>query len=112
MKSWPTGCWIAMLGVAAASVCGAESVGLENEFVSPPASARPWCYWWWLNGAASKEGITRDFEQMQKQGIAGALLFDAGEAGAEAPRGAAFMSAEWRELYKHALREADRLDWR
>ncbi len=82
--------------------------GLEEEFASPPPSARPWVYWWWLNGAASKEGITRDFEEMRKQGIGGALLFDAGEAGPEAPRGPRFMSAEWRELYKHAVREADR----
>ena len=37
------------------------------------------------------------------------LLFDAGEAGPEAPRGPQFMSPEWRELYKHAVREADRL---
>jgi len=45
---------------------------------------------------------------MNKQGIAGALLFDAGEAGADAPRGPHFMSPEWRELYKHAVREANR----
>ena len=36
-------------------------------------------------------------------------LFDAGEAGPEAPRGPAFMSDAWRELYKHAVKEADRL---
>ena len=29
-------------------------------FATPPDSAKPWCYWWWLNGAASKEGITRE----------------------------------------------------
>ncbi|MHB8901556.1 MAG: glycosyl hydrolase [Thermoguttaceae bacterium] len=81
---------------------------LRQEFLAPPDSAKPWCYWWWLNGAASKEGITRDFNEMKKQGIAGALLFDAGEAGDDAPRGPQFMSPEWRELYKHALREADR----
>ena len=82
--------------------------GLRREFLRPPDSAKVWCYWWWLNGAASKEGITRDFEEMRKQGIAGALLFDAGEAGSDAPRGPHFMSAAWRELYRHALREADR----
>jgi hypothetical protein len=81
---------------------------LAREFVTPPASAKPWCYWWWLNGAASREGITRDFEEMRKQGIGAALLFDAGEAGPEAPRGPKFMSAHWRELFKHAVREADR----
>ena len=65
---------------------------LRMDFVAPPDAAKAWCYWWWLNGAASKEGITRDFQEMKKQGIAGALLFDAGEAGPDAPRGPKFMS--------------------
>ena len=81
---------------------------LARAFQAPPDESKPWCYWWWLNGAASKEGITRDFEEMRKQGISGALLFDAGEAGTEAPRGPKFMSVEWRELFKHAVQEADR----
>ncbi len=81
---------------------------LAKGFAQPPNEAKPWVYWWWLNGAASKEGITRDFEEMRRQGIAGALLFDAGAAGADAPRGPFFMSAEWRELFKHAVREASR----
>jgi len=86
---------------------GVELVALEKEFVSPPEESKPWCYWWWLNGNASKEGITRDFEEMRKQGISGALLFDAGEA-ASVARGPAFMSTEWRELFKHAVSEANR----
>ena len=45
---------------------------LRRDFLCPPDSAKAWCYWWWLNGAASKEGITRDFEEMKKQGIGGA----------------------------------------
>lgn len=81
---------------------------LPRDFVSPPADARPWVYWWWLNGNASRAGITRDFEEMKKHGIGGALLFDAGEAGPEVPRGPKFMSADWRELFKYAVREADR----
>ena len=82
---------------------------LEKAFANPPEAANAWCYWWWLNGAASKEGITRDFEEMKRQGISGALLFDAGEAGPPAPRGPHFMSPQWREMFKHAVREADRL---
>ena len=92
------------------ALAGAVRAGddLARAFTAPPVKSRAWCYWWWLNGAASKEGITRDFEEMRKQGISGALLFDAGEAGADAPRGPKFMSDEWRELHKHAVREADR----
>ena len=96
-----------LLGLLAPAAASADG-DLARGFANPPDAARAWCYWWWLNGAASKEGITRDFEEMKKQGIGGALLFDAGEAGAEAPRGPHFMSPEWRELFKHAVREADR----
>ncbi|MCU0963127.1 MAG: discoidin domain-containing protein, partial [Pirellulaceae bacterium] len=81
---------------------------LAAALATPPDESRPWCYWWWLNGNASPEGITRDFEEMARQGIRGALLFDAGETGPDVPRGPHFMSAPWRELYKHAVREADR----
>ncbi len=87
---------------------GAPDSELAKTFKMPPDEFKPWCYWWWLNGTASKEGITRDFEEMRKQGIGGALLFDAGEGGPEVPRGPHFMSAAWRELFKHAVREADR----
>ncbi len=81
---------------------------LDRGFANPPDAAKPWCYWWWLDSYATPEGITRDLEEMKRQGIAGALLFDAGE-GKGSPVGPKFMSDAWRELFKHAVREADRL---
>jgi len=81
---------------------------LERGFSNPPAAAKPWAYWWWLDSFATKEGITKDLEEMRRQGIAGALVFDAGE-GRGSPVGPVFMSDAWRELFKHALREAARL---
>ena len=72
-----------LLVVVLAARSSAAEDNLRREFGSPPKAARAWCYWWWLHGAASKEGITRDFEEMRRQGIGGALLFDAGEGGAE-----------------------------
>jgi len=81
---------------------------IQEEFKNPPDEARPWIFWWWLDGNASKEGITRDFEEMKRQGIGGALLFDAGDGGPAVPQGPAFMGDQWRELFKHAVREADR----
>ena len=94
-----------LLSGAAPARAGDE---LARAFANPPEEANAWCYWWWLNGAASKEGITRDFEEMKRQGISGALLFDAGSAGPPAPRGPHFMSPAWRQMFKHAVREADR----
>ena len=81
---------------------------LQEAFSNPPVSARPWTYWWWMNGAASKEGITRDFEEMREKGIAGVMLMHSGHVPEKWQKGPAFMSDEWRELFRHTLREADR----
>ncbi|HYE73607.1 MAG TPA: glycosyl hydrolase, partial [Blastocatellia bacterium] len=71
------------------------------------------CWWWWLNGNVTKEAITRDLEEMKAKGFSGACLFDAGGAdqrnNKQVPEGPMFGTPEWRELYKHALKEADRL---
>ena len=76
---------------------------LADGFRNPPASARPWVYWWWLDAGVSKDGISRDLEAMKRQGIAAALLFDAGEGGPRAPKGPHFMSPAWRELFRFAV---------
>ena len=34
------------------------------------------CYWEWMNGNISKEGITKDLEYMKAAGIESALIFD------------------------------------
>jgi len=50
---------------------------------------------------------------MKAKGFGGALICDAGGAtqdgNAPVPHGPTFFTPQWRELYKHALREADRL---
>lgn len=94
------------MGIAAAAAYGAESAALEKDFVSPPASAKPWCYWWWLNGCVTQDGIVRDLDHMQAKGISGALVFHAGEG--ETPFRIEFMSPRWRELFKFAVAEAAR----
>ncbi len=90
---------------------------LEKGFVNPPNSSRPKVYWWWLNSFIDKQGVTRDLEEMKKQGIGGALIFDASAVDRWArndvksvPVGPAFMSSEWRQVFRHALKEAARLD--
>ena len=86
---------------------------LRAGFSQPPQSARLRCYWWWLNGHIDKVTITHDLEQMKAKGFGGALLVDANGANqggnADVPPGPTFDSPAWRELYRHALREADRL---
>jgi len=82
---------------------------LERAFQAPPDTSRSWVYWWWLDGAVTKAGITADLEAMRQQGINGVLLFDAGFGGPLAPKGPRFMSDEWREYFRHAVAEAGRL---
>jgi retron-type reverse transcriptase len=43
-----------------ANAFSAEQDALATAFANPPDSARPWVYWFWLNGNITKEGITAD----------------------------------------------------
>jgi hypothetical protein len=95
----------ALLGKAGSGDALADDLAVN--FQSPPDSAKPWAYWWWLNGNVRKEGITKDLEEMKRQGINGVLIFQAG--GGETPPGVLFLSPQWHELFRFALAEARRL---
>ncbi len=84
---------------------------LEEKFVHPPSSARPSGYWWWFNSLMDKDGITRDLQEFKAKGMGGVMMVwsSHGFGAGPIPQGPVFLSPEWRELYKHALREADRL---
>jgi hypothetical protein len=86
---------------------------LETGWTNPPPSARIRAYWWWLNGGVTKAAITRDLEEMKAKGWGGALICDADGSSQDgndrAPHGPTFFTPEWRQLYKHALQEANRL---
>ncbi|MEI6916091.1 MAG: glycosyl hydrolase, partial [Armatimonadota bacterium] len=101
---------IATFAAALIAACGntpAVGSSLEQNFATPPASARPWVYWFWLNGNITREGITADLEAMQRVGIGGALIM---EVDVGVPVGPVdFAGAKWRELFKHVVSEAKRL---
>ncbi|MGJ7032268.1 glycosyl hydrolase [Niabella hirudinis] len=84
---------------------------LFKNFVSPPENVRSSCYWWWFNGRVDKEGIRRDLEAFKAKGMGGVLLVNSsdGLGGARIPQGAKFLSEEWKELYRFAMKEAKRL---
>ena len=101
-------------GVLTLNLLAAESGNLESGWNSPPQDAKLRAYWWWLNGNVTAESITRDLQEMKAKGFGGALICDAGGAtqdgNAPVPAGPVFLSPKWRELYRHTLREAARLD--
>lgn len=65
------------------------------------------CYWEWMNGNISKEGITKDLEYMKAAGIESALIFDTWVGIERGP--VDYASKEWMEAVKHACKEAKRL---
>jgi hypothetical protein len=99
----------ALLLLTASSVCHAAQPAseLEKGFVRPPESARPWVYWFWLNGNITREGVTADLEAMKRVGIGGVLIMEVDQGAPLGP--VAFMSPRWRELFKHVVSEAKRL---
>ncbi len=80
---------------------------LESGFLNPPDSAKPQTWWHWMNGNITKAGITADLEAMKQIGLGGATIVNV-DCGI--PRGpVSFMSPEWREDFKFAVQEANRL---
>lgn len=85
----------------------ADAADLERDFLHPPASARPWVYLFPLDGNLTRDGITADLEAMQRVGIGGVLYMETDQG---APKGPApFASPQWRALFQHLCREAQRL---
>lgn len=80
---------------------------LAKNFVTPPDEARPWVFWFWLNGNISREGITADLEAMKRVGIGGVLIMEVDQGAPVGP--VAFMSDQWRDLFKYMISEANRL---
>src|ERR1039457_594111 len=96
-----------MSALAVAGGAAGRSSDLERDFRNPPESARPWGYWFIMDGNLTREGITADFEALKRAGISGVIMM---EVDVGIPRGPVkFMSAEWRELFGHAVAEAKRL---
>jgi hypothetical protein len=80
---------------------------LKNGFINPPDSARPGVYWYFMDGNTERKAITADLESMKEEGL-GYVLFL--EVNVGVPRGKVdFLGNEWQELYKHAVRECERL---
>jgi len=85
----------------------APTDSLAQAFTQPPASARPWVYWFWVNGNVTREGITADLEAMERVGISGVLIMEVDKGIPAGP--VDFMGRKWRNLFAFACREADRL---
>jgi (4-O-methyl)-D-glucuronate---lignin esterase len=96
---------LAMLSAPAGNARAADS--LSKGFAIPPVTARPWVYWYFMDGNLTREGMTADLKAMKKADIGGAIFL---EVNIGIPRGPVdFMSPHWEDLVAHAVHEADRL---
>jgi len=88
------------------------SVIYPELFKNPTNQVKVHTWWHWMDGAITKEGITKDMESMKQQGIVQATilnvgLFDEKDFGVKR---VVFDSPEWHELFMWAMKEAHRLD--
>ena len=58
---------------------------LPRNFAAPPPEARPWVYWFSLNGNLTREGITADLEAMTRVGIGGVLIMEVDQGAPQGP---------------------------
>lgn len=84
---------------------------LRERFLSPPEDAKPWCFWYWMYGAVSREGITADLEAMKQAGLGGTYLMPIRgiERGKEFNGTVQQLSPQWWEMLRFSMQEADRL---
>ncbi|MFV8341299.1 glycosyl hydrolase [Flavobacterium sp. XS2P39] len=102
--------WLIILvtGLVSGQVPHQEGAAL---FQPTKESSKPWVYWYWMQSAYSKTGITADLEAMKQAGIAGAYLMSI-KGPTEPPLinpPVLQLSAEWWDMVHWALTEADRL---
>jgi hypothetical protein len=80
-------------------------------FQNPGREAGVHAWWHWLDGAVTRDGITKDLEALKAQGVVQATILNVGLFGDRdfgVPR-VAFASPEWFSMFRWALAEADRL---
>lgn len=92
-----------------AAPTSASAQTLDDQFLDPPASARPRVWWHWMNGNISKDGIAKDLAWMKAMGIGGLQNFDANLATPQiVDKRIVYMTPEWKDAFRFATMEADR----
>jgi len=91
-------------------VVSVRANSLDSSFANPPDQTKPRCYWYWMDGQISKEGITRDMEAMKRVGIGeGYIGVISGQSGTPTTSTTKALTDEWWSYLEHAVREGTRL---
>ena len=90
------------------NIQGQESLNV-SEFKNPGNNSGVHTWWHWMNGNITKEGITKDLESMHDNGIVQATILNIGFINDVVTRRVVFDTPEWYDMFRFALKEADRL---
>ena len=82
---------------------------LENSFITPPDATKPRCYWYWMDGNITTNGITKDLEAMRRVGIGEAYIGIIADQSRLAPGDVKILTEPFRATMTHAVREGTRL---
>lgn len=102
---------VVLTAVTLLSLQGVAQASLEQSFATPPFDARPWCFWYWMYGAVTEEGIKADLEAMKNVGLGGTYLMPikSVEGGPQYEGKAPQLSPEWWRLVGRSMEIADSL---
>jgi alpha-L-rhamnosidase len=92
------------------SLCAISSDDVDTHhahFVNPPDGARPWVYWYFMDGHLAPEGMTADLEAMKRAGIGGGIYLEVGIGIFPGP--VRFMTEKWQQTIANAFGQADEL---
>ena len=82
---------------------------LENSFITPPDATKPRCYWYWMDGNITTNGITKDLEAMRRVGIGEAYIGIIADQSRLAPGDVKILTEPFWATMTHAVREGTRL---
>lgn len=87
-----------------------QSSGWEMlaHFADPPAECRPGTYWWWYNGAVTREEVARELGLMKDVGLhfAHIVTFDGRQRAVPGHEPAKIASPEWSERITQCIKDA------
>lgn len=67
---------IVVFGITTAALAMGDT--LESGFLNPPEQARPFTYYFWMDGNLTKEGLTKNVQAMKEVGLGGFRIFHIG----------------------------------
>ena len=80
---------------------------IQEGFITPADTNKPWAYYYWIGDDVSKEGITKDLEAMKEFGLGAVLIgnINPDEVDGRVP----LFSDEWWDAMVHVVVEGHRL---